>query len=249
MSKNINKKILNIIETDNFANVKDIAKELSISEMTVRRHLNKLSDENKLNRIHGGAFKVDLKDEKTYGTRVYHNIENKKLIAKKAEEGIQDNQIIFIDSGTTCYEVAKLIINKKNIQIITNDIIIASFLFKHHKVYMLGGEICQHYNSSKVNINDKFLNSLNIDLLIMSVSSISKEGMLSCSLPERSDFKKLILSKASNKTLVVDSSKFLLNSFINICSIENFDKVYTDSSIDTDLYNSFIEKGINIIKV
>lgn len=241
--------ILDILKNNNFANVKDIAKELNISKMTVRRHLNKLSDENKLLRTHGGALRIDIKEEKAYNIREYDNIDKKILIAKKAAEDIGDNKIIFIDSGTTCYEVSKLIIDKKNLTVITHDIVIASLLFKHHKVYMLGGEISQNYSSSKVDINDKFLNSINIDLLIMGTSSISQEGMLTSLLPERSEIKRLILSKSLNKILVVDSSKFLLNSFIDICSISSFDKIYTDSEIDTELYNNFIAEGVNIIRV
>ena len=69
--------------------------------------------------------------------------------------------------------------DKNNLRIITNDIIIANYLFPYHEVYILGGFISKEYCSASFNLQDEFINSINVDLLIMGISAISNDGILS----------------------------------------------------------------------
>lgn len=239
-------KILKMISINNFVSVKDIAETFNISDMTARRYLKKLDSENKLKKTHGGAIKIQLHKDNDYAERQSYKVELKKLLAKEAAKNILDNQTLIIDAGSTCYELSKLLIDKKKLTIITHDIAIANILYPYHKVYIIGGLISKEYGSTIVNLNDNFLNSIHVDLLIMSVSSISESGVLSSPVPGRAELKKLFISKAYSKILIADSSKFMKNSFVDICNINIFDKVYTDSNIDKNMYEKLINENIKI---
>ena len=247
--KNLEKEILSLVEVENFISVKNIAKNLNISEMTVRRHLNSLDSDNKLIRTHGGASRIELYKENPCFVRQGESICWKKTIALEAIQHICDGQTIILDAGSTCFALAKLLIQKKNLTIITQDITIATLLFPYHQVYISGGAISQNYGSVNVDFNDPFLNSIHADLLFLGISSISEDGMLSSPLPERAALKKLYLSKAYHSILLADSSKFRKNSFIDICSIDKFEIIYTDELIDKDIYNKFIKNKVNIKRV
>lgn len=247
MSKDIKKnEILKMLEVKNYLSVKDIASRFNISDMTARRYLSKLDMEKKLIKTHGGAIRIELHRESPYKIRKENNIESKKIIAKEAIKNIQDNQTLIIDSGSTCYEIAKLLKDKNNLRIITNDIIIASYLFHYHEVYILGGFISKEYCSASFNLQDDFINSINVDLLIMGISAVSKDGILSSPHLERGNIKKKFISRAYHKILLADSSKFMKRGFVEICGLREFDNVYTDENIDKNMYRDFIRQGIKI---
>lgn len=247
MSQNERKdRILKMVRINNFVSVKDIVKAFKISDMTVRRYLAELESENKLTKIHGGAIKIELHKETDRFERRTERIDAKNMIAKEAVKDIVDNQTLIIDSGSTCFEFSKLLIDKKKLTIITHDISIANMLYPYHKVYILGGLISKEYGSTIVDLSDDFLNSIHVDLLVMSVFSISSGGILSCPVLERAKLKKIFISKSYYKILLADSSKFMRNGFVDIYDIKKFDRVYTDSNIDKTIYDNFIKENVKI---
>lgn len=247
MSKSFKKdELLKMLEVKNYLSVKDIAATFNISDMTVRRYLAKMDMEKKLIKTHGGAIRIELYKESPYSLRKEVNLEKKLLIAEEAIRDVQDNQTLIIDSGSTCYEFSKLLLSKKNLRIITNDIKIANMLFTHHEVYILGGLISKEYCSTSINLQDEFINSINVDLLIMGISAVSNDGILSSPYFDRSNIKKKFISRAHHRILLVDSSKFMKSGFAEICSLREFDCVYTDEDIDKSLYKNLLKQGIKI---
>lgn len=246
--KDISKLISELIKNNDFISIRDMAINLNVSEMTIRRHIDKLSNEEGLYRIHGGVLKYSASNESVYSLRKMNNIEPKAYIAQNACKEIKDGQSILIDSGTTCYEFAKALSGKKDLNIITNDIYIANILYKEHSVYMLGGKICNTYDTTTPSLKDEFLNSINIDTIVMSSFAISSDGILSSPSIERANIKKLFISRSYKKLLLADNSKFLKNAFAEVCSIYDFDKVFTDTAIEPSIYDKFIDEGLNIIK-
>ena len=75
---------------------------LETSESTVRRDLDELEAENKLRRVHGGAeLPRPLQEEETIQEKSVKNLQEKKLLAQKAASLIKEQDVIFIDAGTT----------------------------------------------------------------------------------------------------------------------------------------------------
>ncbi len=246
--KDISKLILEILKNSDFTSVKELSRKFEVSEMTIRRHLKKISDNNGICKVHGGVLTYQTNEEGLYNLRKNQNIEQKNYIAKQALTEIEDGQTIFVDSGTTCYEFSRMLKRKKKLNIITNDIYIAKVLHHTHNVYMIGGRICPVYATTMPNLQDNFINSINIDTIIMGAFAISEEGFLCSPSLERANIKKFFISRANKKILLVDSSKFLKNTFVNFASLLDFDKIFTDLNIDSDIYQKFSNEGVNIFK-
>ncbi|MBE6062110.1 MAG: DeoR/GlpR transcriptional regulator [Clostridium butyricum] len=136
--------ILQELKTKGIVSVTDLVELLDASESTVRRDLNALHNEGLLKKIHGGAISIGdnaSKHDYKVNVRKTLNIEEKKCIAKKAASLIKNNEVIYLDAGTTT-ELIIDYIEAKNIIVVTNAIVHAKKLLeKGIKTFILGGEL------------------------------------------------------------------------------------------------------------
>ena len=116
-------KIISIIKNKGSVKVDELAKELDVSLMTVRRDLEKLKNEGILERCHGGAI---LKKEVSYKEKSTLQINEKIEIAQRCAKMVRKGDTVF-GCWHNHLEIAKLIHNIPSIAIITNDIEIAHF--------------------------------------------------------------------------------------------------------------------------
>lgn len=136
--------ILQELQTKGIVSVTELVKILDASESTVRRDLNALHNNGLLKKIHGGAISIGdntSKHDYKVNVRKTLNVEEKQLIAKKAASFITDNDVIYLDAGTTT-ELLIDYIETNNILVVTNGIVHAKKLLeKGIKTFMLGGEV------------------------------------------------------------------------------------------------------------
>lgn len=135
-------KILAQLKIKHAVKVNKLAKELGISESTIRRDINELDQKGKLKRVFGGA--VSISGDMTFGetdvaARTRINTEEKEKIAKYAAALINDNDFVFIDAGTTTEKMIPYL-EKKNVTYVTNGITHAKKLVQMgFDVYIIGG--------------------------------------------------------------------------------------------------------------
>ena len=114
--------ILNLLNDDNSVSVQEIVDECKASEATIRRDLSELEEKGLLIRTHGGAIKNTATENLfSFSSKMNQNMENKEYICKIASKFINDNDIIFIDCGSTISFLPKYIY-KKEITVITNSL-------------------------------------------------------------------------------------------------------------------------------
>ena len=96
---------------------------LDVSEVTIRKDLEKLEKDGFLIRTHGGAvLREDVPKEEISPESDIPNIESKKMIGIFAAALIQDRDVIFLGPGSTCIQIAKNLRDKKDIIVVTNNI-------------------------------------------------------------------------------------------------------------------------------
>ncbi|MCQ4638260.1 DeoR/GlpR family DNA-binding transcription regulator [Anaerovorax odorimutans] len=135
-------KILKQLKTQHAVKVTSLAKELGISESTIRRDINELHQMGKLKRVFGGAVSISgdmASGETDVAVRSQINIQEKEQIARYAATMINDNDFIFIDAGTTTERMIEYL-EKKNVTYVTNGIVHAKKLIQRgFNAYMIGG--------------------------------------------------------------------------------------------------------------
>ena len=120
--------ILDRLNADGEVDVKLIAADLAISEITIRRDLNQLAADGLLYRTHGGAMKVNpFEIPHDFVNKAAKNVEVKDKICRAAAEQINHGDIIFMDCGSTVFRLCQFIKNKK-IKVKANNLNFNKFL-------------------------------------------------------------------------------------------------------------------------
>ena len=139
------KYILDLLNENGKILVKDLSKEFNVSESMIRKDLKVLERKNLLRRTYGGAISINDSGIKikSFSNRIIENIDLKETVAKKAFEQLSDNDTIFLDSSTTSFMIAKLIVpNNMNVNVITNMFEISSLITTElaTKFIFIGGD-------------------------------------------------------------------------------------------------------------
>src|SRR5699024_8512630 len=166
--------IMDYLNNFNKVDIEELALQLNVSSMTVRRDLKVLEKEGKLIRVHGGAvLPQPLVQETYYKQKEFIKLEQKQEIANKAVSFIESVQTLILDTGTTTLEIAKLLNKLECLTIITNDIYIASFLLNGlHEVMVTGGHVQNRIGTLYGPQTHDFLKNINVDTLFIGASAI-----------------------------------------------------------------------------
>lgn len=128
--------------------IQELGDLLKVSGTTIRTYLTEMEQSKLLIRTHGGAILTTetLLPEDAIYSRQSRNLAAKQHIANIALSMVSENDTIILDSGTTCFEFAHKLVERKGITVITNDLRIALELQNtlEHVVIFLGGLGAQH---------------------------------------------------------------------------------------------------------
>ncbi|MGY3724734.1 DeoR/GlpR family DNA-binding transcription regulator [Granulicatella balaenopterae] len=228
--------------------VEDVAKELGVSEITIRRDLQLFDDRHLIERFYGGAryIKGTIQTEK-----VKDKIQttNKQIIAKKAAELVNDYDMVFINSGSTAFSLLKYLAHKK-VTILTNN---GRAIFKRNNteavIIVSGGEI---YERKKSLVGDFAINSFSrvtANICFLGVGGLSKEGITTYALPETA-VNKMILERTEGPRIVVCEGEKIgrkSNFFTADCSM--ITHVITDTMANRATVEYLKDLGIDVIFV
>lgn len=243
-------KIMELLQEDGSARVSYLSEVFEVSEPTIRQDLEKLDAEGHIVREHGGAFLKSV--PRQVGSLSLYNQENmdKKIrIGKKAVEFIQDEDALILDSGSTTTEIAKHLVHKHNLTIITNALNIALLLGSQPSIEILvtGGEFKAPTLSLTGERAAEFFHQLHVDKLFLATAGISWEAGLT--YPGLSDLpvKKAMIDSASEVYLVADSTKIGKVSFASLGGIDLLQYFITDSGITNEDREKFKQQGVKVI--
>ncbi|MGK7377197.1 DeoR/GlpR family DNA-binding transcription regulator [Planococcus sp. 1R117A] len=243
------KKIIELLTMKKVLKITELTAALNISIDTLRRDINLLAKQGKIEKIYGGVKLVESKfGESTIDERMISHLEEKDSIAKKCSEYINDGDCIYIDSGSTTYQIAKYIRNKRNLTVVTNSIpVITELMDSDVELIIIGGKIRK--NEQSVVTFDYLFNfsELNIVKAFICTSGITLEkGISDYNLEEALTRKKMIeLSK--EVYIAADSTKFEKDVTIGIAPLEKIDYIITDKNLNKNLVNRFNKTSTNLI--
>ena len=215
---------------DKFVRLDDLVRLLDTSESTVRRDLDELESERKLHRVHGGAeLPHSLQEEFTNQQKSIKNIQEKMQVARKAASLISNDDVIFVDAGTT-NELLLGYLNQDNLTVVTNSIHHAAKLVdKNIQTIIIGGHVKKSTDASIGAVAYEQIKRLNFDKAFLGINSIDEEFLTTPDM-EEAVIKKTVIENARKSYIVTDSSKIGRVSFAKVDKIENATIITNQSS-------------------
>jgi len=186
----------------------------------------------------------------TYENQI-KNVEEKKRIALAALDLIDDGDTIILDTGTTTMELALVLASKKNLRVITNDLLIALVLEDNTNIIdilFIGGVVRKNFHCTLKyrNATAEMLTGLTVDKAFITANGFSYEKAVTTPDIALAEVKTLLMSVASTVVVLCDSSKLGNNYFIQLARLDQIDKFITDK-MDPKEKERLEEKDIDVI--
>ena len=243
------KKIIELLMIKKVLKMTELTEELNISVDTLRRDINILAKQGKIEKIYGGIKLIESKlGESSIDERMVNHLEEKESIAQICSEMINDGDCIYIDSGSTTYQIAKYIKQKRNLTVVTNSIpVVVELMNSDVELIIIGGKIRKH-ERSVVTFEYLFnFNELNILKAFICTSGITLEKGISDYNLEEALTRKKIIELSKEVYVAADSTKFGKDVTVGIAPFDKIDYMITDHNLNKDYIDQFKKINTNLI--
>lgn len=230
------KKIVDLINLNGSMRVTELSQLCNVTEETIRRDLDRLEHEGKLRRSHGGAIRVgEEHQELPLELRKITNADEKRRIAERAVELIEPGERILLDASSTALYTASLLPDME-MTVITNSVKVVMELAIKEKIEVIstGGWLHRKSLSYMGALAERALESYHVDKAFISCRAIHLERGMSDSHEQHASLKMKMIQIAEQTILLADSSKFGIQAFAQLGSIEQVHSVITDSGINPE---------------
>lgn len=241
-----------LIAERGFVSVADVAREVGISDMTVRRDLEALERDGLVQRSHGGAVPIQtasvIPAEPSYAARAQINAEAKRRIAVAAAALVGSRQAIGVDTGSTAAYLAAELADHDEIKIVTNSLqtILAMPQPIAPEVILLGGRLRPREGSLCGGITQQQLSGHWLDRYFLGICGIDEDGVYDYS-PDDTEVKSIFMQQTKIVTALCDSSKFGRRSFVRVCGFDALHSIVTDAPLPPEIDAAARAAGVEII--
>ncbi|EAD4091764.1 DeoR/GlpR transcriptional regulator [Listeria monocytogenes] len=227
--------IENLIHEKSSVSLDDLCEQFNVSKNTVRRDIAKLLQKNTIRKVYGGVVSIYNNPEeiRPFENRDTENHLEKQLIGKAAADFIEENDLIFIDSGTTTSCLAAALPTDKEITIITNSLDVINFASEMDNVKLIViGSTFKPSTKSFVGVeNWGFFEKYNITKAFMAATALSTtHGVMNSDILEY-EIKRHMIEKATEKFLLVDHTKVDKSALLTYGELAEFDWLVTSKDM------------------
>lgn len=241
-------KILELLAERGSLAVASLAAEFGVSEVTIRSDFKSLEDRGLLTRSRGGAipsFHSSILE------RQRSMLDEKNRIARAAAELVSDGDAIMIEAGTTTALVAKYLLGKRDVHIVTNSTLVFSYARMNPSlsITMTGGEFRRTTESMVGPVALRTLAGLNVRLAFVGTDGYSRERGMTTQLVEGAEIVKAMRLQAVETWLVADSSKYGKAGFVSVLPLVSIHGIITDSGLPDAVVRELSEASIPVRRV
>ena len=223
-------KILDKISSVGRVYVKDIAGEFGVTEVTIRRDLSFLKESGLLKKTYGGAVPVSPDLSASVRYRQKRKMGAKRIVGQLASTLVKDGDVIYLEAGSTCYEIIPFLAERKDITIIVNSLYLMRRLGQvaGQKTIIIGG----HYREDRMDMvgpaAEMAIAQLSGFKAFTGADDITIDTGISGADVVTVGFSKLVLRQASEVIFVGDDTKFDNPALYKIADIDQLNYIVTN---------------------
>ncbi|QIL91254.1 DeoR family transcriptional regulator [Microbulbifer sp. SH-1] len=246
--------ILDILDEREFASVRHLTEELNSSEATIRRDLLKMSEQQQIEKIRGGARSLHTKGSihrphisgDAFLVSKEKQSDAKRLIAKRAVEHCEDGESIIINGGSSTFMMGEFLAQRE-LSILTNSFVLAQELIENssNQVTLPGGEVYRRQGIILSAYEQDAIQHYSASKMFMSTSGIVEMGVTE-SDPLLITAEQKLLRQAEQLIILADSSKLDKRSKFILCPLDQVDLLITDSKADPAIIKKLEKRGVNV---
>jgi DeoR/GlpR family transcriptional regulator of sugar metabolism len=239
--------ILHNVNLHNRLLVGDLSDEMKVSEDTIRRDLQELSDHGKLIKVHGGALSKSF--HSSFNNNSVYGIDSKKVIAQKAAQLIKDGMFVLTSGGTTIIEMIKALPENLHATFFTGSVP-AALEYMHHPnidIILIGDKLSK---SSQITVGGEAISKIKeirADICMLGINAIHIDHGLTDNDREVVQVKKAMLESSDKTVLLTISEKINTAQRIRICDTKDIDVLVTELEPTSPILSPFKDMGVEIL--
>jgi len=228
--------------------VDDLAQRYVVTPQSIRRDLNEIAELGLLQRVHGGAVLASGTENVGYEARRMLSQEEKRRIGIRTAALVPDNCSLFINIGTTTEEVARALVGRRGLMVVTNNLNVANILHRSPgaEVIIAGGVVRGSDGGIVGEQTADFIDQFKLDLAVIGASAIDEEGALLDYDYREVRVARAIIANARRILLAADHSKFARAAPVRIAHISQTDTFVTDTAPPDAVRALCAQHGVSI---
>jgi DeoR family transcriptional regulator of aga operon len=240
--------ILEELSSDGHVEVADLASRLEASAATIRRDLELLEQQHLLTRTHGGAVALGVHYELPLRYKGARRQEEKRRIAAAAAERVPDGSAVGLTGGTTCTEIARALVARERLTVVTNALNIAAELAvrPHLKLVVTGGQARPESYELVGPLAERSLAGINLDVVLIGVDGIDVRAGCTTHHEVEASTNLALIDRAKHVIVAADSSKIGEVAFAQICPVDRVDELITDRGANVRTLRSLRDAGLRV---
>lgn len=241
--------ILMVINTEGRQSIEHLAQRFEVSIQTIRGDIRALVDRGLVMRRHGEVAPPPTRENTAYGQRQIVNQSGKQVIARLCLELISDHQTLMLGTGTTVEYLATLLRVRSGLSVITNNYHAAHILCEHPDcaLTIAGGRMRKRDFDVIGGDSLRFFQRYQADVGIVSVGGLSDRGKLFDYNDDEVMAREALMQASRTRLLVVDSSKFGVETHCTTATLGEFDAVITDQPLGDSVRAYYSAKGVRFL--
>ena len=225
--------ILALVAERGVVSIAELTERLGVSHMTIRRDVQKLEEQGAVLSVSGGVRSADrLAAEPSHQTKTTLYNAEKNAIGRCAAQHIPRNSCIYLDAGTTTLALARELLDREDLLVVTNDFMVTNLLMEASdcRVIHTGGTVCRDNRSCVGESAARSLRQLAIDIAFISASCWGPRGLYTPD-EDKVTVKQTVRDVSSKRVLLSDSSKYNKIATFLALPLSDFDTLITDSQL------------------
>jgi DeoR family glycerol-3-phosphate regulon repressor len=224
--------LLDAVREHGTLSVEALSERFGVTLQTVRRDIRQLADAGLVARFHGGVRVPSSTTENiAYRKRTELNASAKQRIARAVAKAVPDNCSLIVNIGTTTEAVARELLQRKGLRVITNNLNVAAILSDNPdcEVIVAGGVVRSRDRGIVGEATVDFIQQFKVDIGLIGVSGIEADGTLRDFDYREVKVARAIIEHSREVWLVADHSKFNRPAMVELARLDQIDAVYTDA--------------------
>ena len=241
-------RLLEYVQGSGFVSIEQLSRSFGLTPQTIRRVVNRLSEQGKLKRSHGGVQPPPENTNLEYRTRQVLHLHEKTQIARSVAGFVPEGASLFIGLGTTPECVAVALAPRKNLQVFTNSLNVATALSASPEIEIaIAGGLLRRRDRDVIGAGAvAFFSRYRVDFSIFGVGGIDEDGALLDFDEGEVEAREAMVTGSRTSILVADHSKFGRSVPVRGGTIGDLDHLFTDRPPPSAFLPSFVNSNLSV---